>query len=40
VQELVKANRLTEDDAERLPEPLRRKFLEIVAASRLERDIE
>jgi predicted component of type VI protein secretion system len=40
VQELIKANRLAEADATRLPEPLRPRFLELVIASRLERDIE
>jgi hypothetical protein len=40
VQELIKVNRLDEADAPRLPPPLRPRFLELVAASRLERDIE
>jgi hypothetical protein len=40
VQELIKANRLTEADASRVPEAVRAPFLELVAASRLERDIE
>jgi hypothetical protein len=39
-QELIKVNRLAEADAERLPEELRLRFLELLAASRLERDIE
>lgn len=40
VQELIKVNRLDEGDASRLPPALRPRFLELVAASRLERDIE
>ena len=40
VQELIKVNRLDEADAARLPEELRPKFLELLAASKLERDIE
>jgi hypothetical protein len=40
VQELIKVNHLAEGDAARLPEALRPRFLELVAASRLERDIE
>jgi hypothetical protein len=40
VQELIKVNGLSEADAARLPGPLRDRFLELVAASRLERDIE
>ena len=40
VQELIQANGLTEAFADKLPNPLRAKFLEILAESRLERDIE
>jgi hypothetical protein len=40
VQELIKANHLDEADAARIPEALRPRFLDLVAASRLERDIE
>ncbi len=40
VQKLIQANGLTESFADTLPEPLRAKFLEILAESRLERDIE
>jgi len=40
VQRLIQANKLTESFAINLPEPLREKFLEILAESRLERDIE
>lgn len=40
VQRLIQANRLNESFAEELPEALRPKFLEILADSRLERDIE
>lgn len=39
-QELVKANGLDEGFADQLPEPLRERFLELVAAARKERDIE
>jgi hypothetical protein len=40
VQELVKANHLTEADADRLPAELRETFVGIVAAAGRERDIE
>jgi hypothetical protein len=40
VQELIKLNRLDESYADQLPESLRDRFRELVAASRLERDIE
>jgi hypothetical protein len=40
VHELIKVNRLDETDSTRLPAVLRPRFLELVAASRLERDIE
>lgn len=40
IQELIKANQLGEADTSRLPEALRPRFLELVAASRVERDIE
>ena len=40
VQRLIQANGLTESFAEKLPEPLRAKFLELLAESRLERDLE
>ena len=39
-QELIKVNALDEDYAERLPEPLRDKYLELLAAAGRERDIE
>jgi Nucleotidyl transferase AbiEii toxin, Type IV TA system len=39
-QELIKINGLAEADAERLPEELRPRFLELLAGSKLERDIE
>lgn len=39
-QELVKANGLAEDYASKLPEALRSRYLELVKASREERDIE
>ncbi len=40
VQRLIKANGLAEDFAEKLPEPLREKYLELLRESRLERDLE
>lgn len=40
VQALVKSNGLGEDYAPKLPQPLREKFVELVRASREERDIE
>lgn len=40
VQELIKLNGLDESDAAGLPEELRDRFLELVVATRLERDIE
>ncbi len=40
VQRLIPVNRLAEAFAGKLPEALRAKFLEILAESRLERDIE
>lgn len=39
-EQLIKANRLGEDYARNLPAPLRDKFLELVRASREEREIE
>ena len=39
-QELVKANALAEDFARELPEPLRDRYVALVAAAREERDIE
>ncbi len=40
VQKLIQVNRLTEAFADKLPRPLCAKFLELLAESRLERDIE
>jgi hypothetical protein len=39
-QELIKANALAEDFAQELPEPLRDRYVALVAAAREERDIE
>jgi hypothetical protein len=40
VQKLISSNGLQESFANQLPEPLRPKFLELLAESRLERDLE
>jgi hypothetical protein len=40
VQAIIRANGLTEPFAEKLPSPLRAKYLELLADSRLEREIE
>lgn len=40
VQKVIRANGLTEEFAERLPPPLRVKYLELLERSRLERELE
>ena len=40
VQRLIRANGLEEPFAERLPPPLRQKFLDLLRESRLERELE